>query len=135
MYFCKAFDLIDHNVFIDNCFKIRAQPGIISCLDSLVTNLVQVVLFMGDSPKEGALVQRLSNILFACMLCNQSFRVLTDSSSRNDNDNDNDDKDNDDMARLLLLEVLKKYGASKNDIRRFLQLRCLQLRFLVLYSM
>ena len=35
--FRKAFDLIDHNVLLDNCCKIRVRPGLISCMVGVIS--------------------------------------------------------------------------------------------------
>jgi hypothetical protein len=41
--FRKAFDLIDHNVLLDNCCKVR--PGLISWLGSYLSKRMQVTRF------------------------------------------------------------------------------------------
>jgi hypothetical protein len=35
--FRKAFDLIDHNVLLDNCCKIRVRLGLISCMVGVIS--------------------------------------------------------------------------------------------------
>ena len=43
--FRKAFDLIDHNVLLDNCCKIGVRPGLIGWLGSYLSKRMQVTRF------------------------------------------------------------------------------------------
>ena len=43
--FRKAFDLIDHNVLLDNCCKMGVRPGLISWLGSYLSRRMQVTRF------------------------------------------------------------------------------------------
>ena len=102
--FRKAFDLIDHNVLLDNCCKIGVRPGLIGWLGLYLSKRMQVTRF-GNELSTSCIINggvsqgsRIGQIAFVVHINGLKAVIKdTESSLINSSNDDNDDDCDDDL--------------------------------------
>ena len=135
--FRKAFDLIDHNVLLDNCCKIGVRPGLIGWLGSYLSKRMQVTRF-GNELSTSCIINggvpqgsRIGPIAFVVHINGLKAVIKdTESSLINSSNDDNDDDCDDDLTLFMddttLSEVINvrdhvsgtQVGSTPNNIMK-----------------